>query len=334
VITIRPYAPADRPALYELLAQLWPDEPREALDRRWWWSTGTPPIVVAQEEDGALVGLCASLPLPLWSDGRERDGAWIVDFFVLPSHRGRGIGKRLVGEVAGRHELLASLSQTDMAWATFRGLGWQPRSFAPLYLSPWARVAGGPGQWLRRRNARIETTLGPAEFGPEFGELWRSLRDTLAPLSFRNEGALRARFAGGGRNYSLIRATVGGTLRAYMVVRELPPRSIRSFPNHGIALVADYLSDPEDPALFKEMIDHATRWARARGVRFVLCMSTHAAHQRVLRRRGFLGPDTPLVGRRLGKLAVGFTASAGAPARRPWHLTPVDCDLDLLFDAR
>ena len=98
--------------------------------------------------------------------------------------------------------------------------------------------------------------------------------------------------------------------------------------------MADYLTDPEQPGAFAALLREAARWTAGRRVRFLLCMANRPAEQRVLKRRGFLGPDTPLLGARLRQLALGFTATRNAPPQWPWHLTPMDCDMDLLFQPR
>jgi GNAT superfamily N-acetyltransferase len=48
-------------------------------------------VIAAYEPEGALVGFCRVV-----SDGSNM--AWLGDVFVLPSHRGRGVGVELVRE--------------------------------------------------------------------------------------------------------------------------------------------------------------------------------------------------------------------------------------------
>lgn len=329
-VVVRPYTPADRAALYELLAEVWPDVPPAALDRRWWWSRDPSPLWVAQDEAGALAGVCGHIPFALRDGGRERRGAWVVDFFVRPSRQGQGIGGRLVAALAERFELLASLNQTDAAWAAFRRAGWGERGWVPMYISPSSRASRLLARLQGRPHPRTQVSVGPPRFGAEFQDFWHSVRDRVAPASPRDAAVLDARFGRPERPYVLLAARVDGVLRGYAVARVLPAGSIRSFARHRVALVADFLVDPDAPGVFADLVQAAAGWAAAQGVRFVLCMANRSAHRGVLRRAGFLGPDTPLVGTRLRKLAVGFTATPGAPAP-PWHLTPLDCDVDLLF---
>lgn len=330
-VVIRPFAHGDRPALYDLLAEIWPDRTPQTLDARWWWSRDPSPLMVAQDPDGALAGVCAHIPFTLRDGGRDLHGAWVVDFFVCPSRQGQGIGGRLVAALAERFGLLASLNQTEAAWGAFRRAGWRERSLAPMYLAPDSRAARLLASLQRRPHPRADMSVGPPVFDAAFQEFWLSVRDRLPPASLRDAATLDARFARSGRGYALLSARLGGQLRGYAVARVLPPGSIRSFAGHRVALVADHLVDPGAPGVFADLVQATAGWAATQGVRFVLCMAVDPAHRRVLRRAGFLGPDTPLVGRRLGKLAVGFTATSNAPGP-PWHLTPLDCDVDLLFD--
>ncbi len=59
---------------------------------------------------------------------------------------------------------------------------------------------------------------------------------------------------------------------------------------------------------FPRLLDAAALCFAEQGVPLMLCMASRPEHQRWLRREGFVGPGTPLIGSKLGKLAVGFTA--------------------------
>lgn len=331
MITIRPFERADKPALYQMLRDIWPSETEEALDRRWWWDFPVAPLTLASDGNGTLAGMVGNIPFDLWTSGRQLRGSWIVDYFVLPSHQGQGIGKKLVNAVKPRFDFLASLNQTDAAYAAFSRLGWTERRFVPFFIAASPTVF----RILSRipslgRRIRVDIRSGKPSIGVEYDDLWTGSRDHFEAIALRSRAALENRFGMSRRSYEVIEARRSGRLEGYCVVRELPPGSIRSFPRYPILMISDYLANPGDTELFTCLIYEASRVASRRKIRFMLCMSVHEPHQRVLSRAGFLSAGTPVVGNKLRKLAVGFTATPDAPAGR-WHLTPFDCDLDILF---
>lgn len=333
MISIRPFEAGDRDALYDMLAEVWPDQSAESLDRRWWWWNGAlPPLHLAEDASGRLAGICGALPFTARVGGVTKRGAWILDFFVRSTHQGQGIGKKLVASFLTRFDFLASLNQTDAARATFLKSGWSDPPSVPLMLlaSPaWYRAASA----LRRGGARVDVSITDTPtFGAEYDQLWSSTEGPSVAASIRDAATLQARFGGGASaGYLLVRATTAsGRLEGYCIARELPPGSIRSFSRFPIMLVSDYLVRPGAEDAFAPLLDAVVAEARRRGLRFVLCMSSHAPHQRLLRRSGFLSGRTPVLGSRLRKLDVGFTATPNVPVEG-WHLTPFDCDLDLLF---
>lgn len=327
VITIRPFRDHDKAALYDMLAEVWPGETPEQHDRRWWWGVKEMPLWLALDDDGVVAGMCGHIPFVAHAAGADIRGAWIVDFFVSQRFQGQGLGKRLVRAIGENFSFLASLNQTDAAYATFSRSGWTERQIVPLMIaaSPRAyRVAT-----TFRRTGGVAVQRGPVVFGDEFDAFWSTASQSVV-AAVRDRAALAARFTDSAREYHLLRASRGGVLAGYLVLRVLPPGSIRSFSRFSIVMVSDYLVPPEQTDVFAGLMREATRFATEQRIRFVLCMSTHPSHQRALAAGGFLWHRTPLVGDRLRKLAVGFTATPTSPSGH-WHLTPFDCDLDILF---
>jgi GNAT superfamily N-acetyltransferase len=117
------------------------DPARVDLDRVWdflhheaYWSRGVPRATVA----GSIAG---SVSLGLYAPGGEQAGfsravtdaatfAWIADVFVLPGHRGRGLGKWMVGELLA-HPRVEGLRLTILATADAHGL-YRRFSFEPI----------------------------------------------------------------------------------------------------------------------------------------------------------------------------------------------------------
>lgn len=132
---IRPAAPADVPALLELIGeladyerlrdQLVADAP--LLERHLFGERRVAEALLA-EAGGEAAGY--ALCFPTFSTFLGRPGIWLEDLFVRPAHRRAGIGRALLAEVArlavergcGRLEWSA-LDWNEPALAFYRGLG-------------------------------------------------------------------------------------------------------------------------------------------------------------------------------------------------------------------
>jgi diamine N-acetyltransferase len=92
---------------------------------------GTAHALLAEHE-GAAVGLALYYRTALTFAGRS--GLWLEDLFVLPAHRGQGIGRALLREmaritIAGNHAALEwnVLDWNTPAIALYRAIGAAPR---------------------------------------------------------------------------------------------------------------------------------------------------------------------------------------------------------------
>jgi GNAT superfamily N-acetyltransferase len=342
MVSIRPYAPADRDRLRELAVHdVWADRPAEMFDRRWWWREQEPPLFVAEDiEAGELVGFCAYYPFRLYSKSETTPAAWFVDFFVSNRHQRKGIGKGLTREVMGRFPVTAALWATEGSWAVFERLGWTDQRYVDIYVNPWHILPIGRATTSKRRShPGIRLEVGPiGQVIPdpqELDQLWRRVRDGYAALAVRDAAALGARYGERpGRQYSLIRAYRNSDLVGYMIVRPLPPGSLRPLRRFPVGLVADFLLDREDSSLFGALLDEASRRLVASGAKCVVCLATERAFHEALAHRGFLAASTPVIGRRLARMRIAFTFFEQREGRRlpsEWMLTFADADSDLTW---
>lgn len=337
--TIRAFEPRDKPALFKLMAEIWGGASSAKVENRWWWNYDPPPIMLAVDnERDAPVGLCAFRSFQTYYQGSNHRGVWAADLFVLPAHHRQGLGKRLVKEISSNFDIAAGLSMTDAAWATFRGLGWQERRYVPLFLSPWLLLT----PWLeriltiRRNGKQIDITTHDSptlQFDESFDDLWLRARDAVAPSAVRDASNLKERYTRDPkRRYVVLKCVKQGLLVGYMILRILPPDSIKALPKFRVGLVVDYLVDG-NPLIFSRLLDAAALWFARGGVPLMLCLSNHPAEQQQLHKRGFIGPETPLLRRKLQKLALGFTfvsfVDTGSPGDQAWYLTSGDADMDL-----
>lgn len=135
--TIRVASTADAPAVCALIRGL--AEYEKLLDEfhateegiRAILTDGTAQALVA-DVDGTPVGLALYYRTALTFAGRS--GLWLEDLFVLPTHRGQGIGRALLRElaritIAGGHAALEwnVLDWNTPAIAVYRAIGAAPR---------------------------------------------------------------------------------------------------------------------------------------------------------------------------------------------------------------
>jgi hypothetical protein len=352
---IRPYQSKDRERLRTLIGEVWPARPPQVFDSRWWWQLDPAPLFVSEDtESGAIVGVCAYIQFLVYSGKQTMDGAWLVDLFVSNTYQGRGLAKARKGSgralsraVMDTTQITASLSQTNAAWRTLHRIGWRERQSASLYLNPLGLIPGAiPLIRLFVPNdpaLRVDVAGTPANADQVFqlDELWTRLRDRFDALAVRDAERLRVRFGPReGRCYQMLRAYRGGSLCGYMLVRVCPPNSLRSLKRHPmgrhpLGLIVDYLVDPDETRTFGTLLNEATRLLMAQGAKSLLCLATVPAFQSELTKRGFMGAGSPLVGRRLSNMDVGFTcySAPGQPdlSGFKWFLTLADCDLDLTW---
>jgi len=332
-LVVRPYAAADRPRLADLLRQVWSykrDVDRH-VDSRWWWQWPEPPLFVVDDPDrGELAGLCAYIPCVVRSRGREATCAWFVDFYVLASQQGRGLGKRLTQAVQARFDVTASLSQTAMAYRVFQKLGWSERSSAHVLMHPM------PAPWLfpaRPPQIGIDVTPIGASLPhrADLDALWAQLKDAYPLIARRSADDLARRYAPqGDRRYTLVTAARDSGCAGYMIVRVVCPAPGGT--RRPVGLIVDALTAPGDTAAFRALLGEAVRVLAADHVSRVFCLATDPAQQTALAARGFLSPETPLVGRWMTGNTKWLTCitNAGAAWVTPaeWYLTLGDCDVD------
>lgn len=148
---LRAAGPDDAAAIHRLIVDLatYEREPQAVVvtpaELRAQLAAARPPFeCLLAEEDGAVVGF--ALYFHNYSTWRGRPGLYLEDLFVEPAFRGRGLGKRLLVELA---RIAVERGCARMEWAVldwnapaigfYRSLGAQP-------LSEWTifRLTGEP----------------------------------------------------------------------------------------------------------------------------------------------------------------------------------------------
>jgi len=335
----RPYEAADRAELRRLTLVRSPEMSATFDQHWWWWLFPTPPMwVIADPQSGQLVGFLGYIPFRLYHRGVEYNSAWLVDGFVLPSHRGQRLGVRLWSTVSGQFQLAASAGQGDAGRAALQRLAWGRRIPVRRYIFPFALIPGtGKLMQLGHKTCAgldCETTALTEEsaFDAEFDRLWARVRDALSPLGARDAAALRARYAKEpSRPYTLLKCRRGGELVGYLIARFCPRHTLTPLPGVRVGLIVDYLADPQDREAHALLLREAKHHLLRRRAQVLIGRTTSQTFHHCLIRAGFLHPDTPLFGwalRRLGGFLI-FKAQGDLVFPETWHLTLGDCDSEL-----
>lgn len=326
-VVIRPYAPGDKSRLLTFIRHVWSSKADvdTQFQNRWWWNATAPPLLVADDPaTNAIVGMCAFMPFTLRAGEQNVSSAWFVDFYVLPQYQGKGLGRRLTEGVQAAYSLTASLSQTAMAYRVFARMGWSARTLVKVYMHPF------PIRWLFPAGAgrlRVSSSADGVLPGPhDLERLWERVKHGYDVIADRNAAGLLERYAGDGtRKYTWLTCHRGDDCAGYLIVRR-----VRS---HG--LIVDFLVASGDREAFGALLSEGVGTLMRERVQRIYCLSTYPEWERVLRSRGFLSSETPLVGRRLGSQNKYLTYRAESPAfsidAAAWYLTLGDCDLDLAW---
>lgn len=124
------------------------------------------PVYTCRDGD-AIVGQLGIIPAQIVLDGVRQRSGWCVDFFILPSHRRRGLGRQLLTAAHADFPLLMSLGQTDASYNLFLRCGWKPAGTMRTYkrylrpvrcMTKKTLVSIGIGRFARTRpNAPVQT---------------------------------------------------------------------------------------------------------------------------------------------------------------------------------
>jgi len=297
------------------------------------------PIYVCRDDD-AIVGQIAIIPVRIVLDGVNLRSGWCTDFFVLPSHQRRGLGRQLLSAAHADFPLLMSLGQTQASRNLFLRCGWHHAGVTHTYkrfLRPMrcltkkalesishAPPAGAP-------QTCAPTSAAPA---PQFDEVDRDLslgryaaselrgRDAPGTRIRRGVDFLRWRYANpAAPAYSILRYPHENSTPAFAVWRTIrDPRWRR-----GNLVDLIYPSDLPDAGL-AELLAMVTDAMRADDVDIFECQTSD---QRVLDAL----PHGPFATRQPG---VHFVYGGIDGTRWPlinadqWRLYAGDCDVDAL----
>jgi GNAT superfamily N-acetyltransferase len=346
VADINKYRPDDKRAVEALYRRVFGHDAAESSRLRWDWqyrrnpnNPGQEPEIWIAREGTTLVGQYATMPVKLSLKGREVQGSWGMDVMVAPERQRQGLGEILFRTWDRNVGASLGLGLSDSSYRLFQKLKWPDVGPVPCLVKPLTRRALRRPNWpmginrlvsaitlpvvmivSRARPVRAEVRL-IQRFDESFTTLW----ETLAPkfdLAVRRDAAyLNWKFVSAPHvRYSIAVARRDERNIGYAVYRHLHE------PRGRVTLLVDFLTDPDDEAAFRTLLNWIDREARQADSDKIRAFATHAGFRRILRRSGYFQVKSTM------EFVVKINGIDVAPLfyedTEDWHVTLGDSDQD------
>jgi hypothetical protein len=328
--------------LLSFAARAWPD--RQPNDRilSSWWRRAEPGCAIAAVEPatGAMTGICAVRPAEWIIAGGPVSALAICEWYVVPHHAGRGLGKRMVQRLARPGQFVYAFSISDAAIANFKKLGWRGPCGSSLMVLPLPAIASLPLR-LVTANIGIELRDEVLTGGRGLDDVARDLDAIEARLS-RHAPAHMCRGAAewawrlaicSERSYHICTASVAGEAAGYVVVRKMTRGSSRVLGRLEAAMITDLVAVDDDPTVLRVLVARAVAIAARLRVVLVVMATTMGPHRKALVASGFLSSGLPVLGPILKRRAPAFMWSPDGPGNLidsdDVTFTFADSDVDL-----
>ena len=318
-----PATSIDEGRLTDFAAAVWPDQSPDYRILSSWWRRAGPNHAVAavHQPTGAMAGLCGGRQCEWIITGRPLAAVAICDWYVAPSHGGKGLGKRLVQHFDAPDRFMYAFSISDAAIANFKKLGWAGPHTSAIMVLPLPSLV------------RIALSLAAVSSGLEFhdcdvagseplGALGAEL-DRIEENGTRSASARMRRGANewswrlsvcGERRYRFCIARRAGEPVGYVVVRRMTPGRSRQLGKLKAAIVTDLVAVGDDPQVLRALARRAVEIASELGALVVLTATTALGHRKALAAMGFISPALPLIGRLLERRSPQFMWLPRGPA--------------------
>jgi len=346
VAEIDKYKPDDKRAVDALYRRVFGHDAAESSRLRWEWqyrrnpnNPGHEPEIWIAREGTTLVGQYATMPVKLSLKGREVQASWGMDVMVAPERQRQGLGEILFRTWDRNVGASLGLGLSDSSYKLFQKLKWPDVGPVPCLVKPLTRRAFRRPNWpvainrlvsaitlpvvmivSRARPVRAEVRL-IQRFDDSFTNLW----ETLAPqfdLAVRRDAAyLNWKFVTAPHvRYSIAVVRRDERNVGYAVYRHLHE------PRGRVTLLVDFLTDPEDEAAFRTLLNWVDREARQADSDKIRVFATHAGFRRLLRRSGYFQVKSTM------EFVVKVNGIDVAPRfyenTEGWHVTLGDSDQD------
>lgn len=340
------YRPDDKRAVDALYRRVFGHDASESSRLRWDWqyrrnpnNPGHEPEIWIAREGTTLVGQYATMPVKLSLKGREVQASWGMDVMVAPERQRQGLGEILFRTWDRNVGASLGLGLSDSSYKLFQKLKWPDVGPVPCLVKPLTRRAFRRPNWpvginrlvsaitlpivmivSRARPVRAEVRL-IQRFDDTFTALW----DSLAPkfdLAVRRDAAyLNWKFVSAPHvRYSIAVVRRDERHVGYAVYRHLHE------PRGRVTLLVDFLTDPDDEAAFRTLLNWIDREARQADSDKIRVFATHAGFRRILRRSGYFQVKSTM------EFVVKVNGIDVAPRfyenTESWHVTLGDSDQD------
>lgn len=332
----RAYRPSDKEAILSLLGQgRHPDylaHKRALFD---WQFHANPasafrPAFIVGELDGEPVAINGLMPVRARVGGQPTTVCWALDVFVSERHRGKGLGRALIGQVSASASVMLVYGISDMSDPIFERQAWvldasMQTHFLHLGEPGWRGRLKNARSWLGRMwRARggmgdVMATTRHVPTDDALQALWLRVADQFPNAVERNARYLAWRYKGAPLlTYRWTQAHHEGQLAGVMVWRRAA----------GESVLVDYLGPLDQPQVLRALIRATVRdLASGDGTRRIRCECNHPQVKKALLAEGFRAYRNP--GR--FRVRVNASESPGHPTPTgPWFIFTGDSDNDLL----
>jgi GNAT superfamily N-acetyltransferase len=316
---------------------IWPVRPNPEKILSSWWRRAEPScaVVAIHEATGATAGICAGLPCTWIIDGESRPAIAINNWYVVPDHMGKGLGRSLMRHYETPGRFLYAFSISDAAAANFTKLGWAGPYASFLMVHPlpvvFRFIARSKALTFREYQIGTEglslllaTELDHVEHARLHASAYmrRNAQDWSWHLSIA--GNLDHRFRVAYRE---------GIPVGYVVLR---PRQSGKDKTGKLktAMITDLVAVNDEPAVLRALGAEAITIAGKMGAMFVGMATTVVSHREALSKLGFLSNATSLIGRFLESRAPRFMwlPQGAASSLKPENVTLTFADSDVDFN--
>jgi GNAT superfamily N-acetyltransferase len=345
----------DRKALEAMYAEVFGADAALKNQERWRWQYDEnphcppegPEIWVAKEAaTGTVLGQYATMPVRLRVKDRTLHASWGMDVMVRPNLQRMGVGSRLFLYWDRQVEASLGLGLSRASYTLFQKLAWEDVGPVPCYskvLDPKALLkrrlgvvssVAAPllrlGLWLvfpgrRSRPGDVPVRRLEAGFGKDYDELWNRVAGSFDFIAERSSAYLEWKFRSVPHvRYDIVEARrgEGGELLGYAVLRMTERNGV------PLALLVDWLLDPEDRATAFALLDAAIEWARQRDAARIQTFTFDERLASALAFKGFFAIRSPMqFCLRIHSDQV-VTDEGFFRDRSKWHVTFGDSDQD------
>jgi len=346
VADITKYRPDDKRSVESLYRRVFGIDAAEASRLRWDWqyrrnpnNPGQEPEIWIAREGTTIVGQYATMPVRLSLKEHEVQGSWGMDVMVAPERQRQGLGEILFRTWDRNVGASLGLGLSESSYRLFQKLNWPDVGPVPLLVKPLTRRALRRPNWpvainrlvsaltlpfvliiSRARPMRAEVRL-VQRFDDSFTALWEQVAPKLDLAIRRDAAYLNWKFVSAPHvRYSIAVVRRDDRNVGYAVYRHLYE------PRGRVTLLVDFLTDPDDEAAFRTLLNWVDREARQADSDKIRVFAMHEGFRRVLRRSGYFQVKSTM--EFVIKINGLDVESSFYENTERWHITLGDSDQD------